>query len=147
RCTDLVSYMFNDFLPKHHVNGVVLSGRWQTSDIPRLLSAVKKLRPYTDKLVVLGPIVEYDRALPRLLAQAMYDGDNGLPSRHHREGPRDVDQAMRQALATSGATYVSLYDAVCPKGACTLWTADNNPLQFDYGHMTAEGSRLILSRV
>jgi peptidoglycan/LPS O-acetylase OafA/YrhL len=147
RCTDLVKYMFDDFLPKHHVEGIVLSGRWQASDIPRLLSAVRKLRPYTDNLVVLGPIVEYDRALPRLLAQAMYDGDNGLPSRHHRDEPRDVDRKMRQALAGSGARYVSLYDAVCPKGACTLWTADDNPLQFDYGHMTAAGSRLILSRV
>jgi peptidoglycan/LPS O-acetylase OafA/YrhL len=147
RCTDLVSYMFNDFLPKHHVDGVVLSGRWQVSDIPRLLSAVRKLKPYTGKLVVLGPIVEYDRALPRLLAQAMYEGDDALPARHHRDEPRDVDQKMRKALANSGATYVSLYDAVCPNGTCTLWTADNNPLQFDYGHMTAAGSRLILSRV
>lgn len=147
RCTDLVNYMFDDFLPKHHVAGVVLSGRWQVSDIPRLVNTVRKLKPYTDKLVVLGPIVEYDRALPRLLAQAMYDRDDALPARHHRDEPRYVDRKMREALANSGATYVSLYDAVCPKGACTMWTADDNPLQFDYGHMTAEGSRLILARV
>jgi peptidoglycan/LPS O-acetylase OafA/YrhL len=147
RCTDLVSYMFDDFLPQHHVDGVVLSGRWQASDIPRLLSAIRKLKPYADRLIVLGPIVEYDRALPRLLAQAMYDGDKALPTRHHRDEPREVDRQMRKALAHSGATYVSLYDAVCPNGACTLWTPDDNPLQFDYGHMTAAGSRLILSRV
>lgn len=147
RCTDLVSFMFNDFLPRHHVDGIVLSGRWQASDIPRLLKTVGKLKPYADRIVILGPIVEYDRALPRLLAQAMYDGDSALPARHHRDEPRDVDRRMRQALANSGVTYISMYDAVCPKGGCTLWTADNNPLQFDYGHMTAAGSRLILARI
>jgi len=36
--------------------------------------------------------------------------------------------------------YISLMTILCPKDGCTEYAADGAPLQFDYGHLTLQGS-------
>jgi hypothetical protein len=43
-------------------------------------------------------------------------------------------------VTAKGATYLSVYDAVCRDGGCDEFAAGDIPLQFDAGHLTAEGS-------
>ncbi|WP_413989296.1 acyltransferase family protein [Labrys okinawensis] len=147
RCTDLVKFVFNDFLPRHPVDTVVLSALWVDSDLPGLLREIAELKRYSKRVVVLGPIVLYDVALPRVLAKSLYEKDEALVATHRVSAVKGTDRLFAQAVPKTGADYVSVYDAICPAGACTLWTDDNKPIQFDYGHLTPEGSELIVSRI
>ncbi len=147
RCTHLMSMMLKDFLPKHHFDTIVISARWKDEDIPGLLKAIKQLKPHASRIVVSGPIVEYDMALPRILAKAVYDNDPALTTKHRLTAQPGIDAKLRDAVAPTGAKYVSMYDAVCPNKDCIVWAAENEPLQFDYGHLTADGSRLAIARV
>ena len=47
---------------------------------------------------------------------------------------------MSRLVASGGATYLSVYDAVCRAGHCDEFAEGDIPLQFDAGHLTAEGS-------
>ena len=43
-------------------------------------------------------------------------------------------------------SYVSVYRALCTPD-CLLFAGNGIPLQFDYGHLTREGSRLLAHRI
>ncbi len=47
---------------------------------------------------------------------------------------------MREMVTAHGATYLSVYDAVCHEGRCDEFVGRRFPMQFDAGHLTAKGS-------
>ncbi|CAM5762330.1 acyltransferase [Labrys miyagiensis] len=147
RCTDLVKFVFDEFLPRHRVDTVVFSALWVDSDLPGLLREIGQAKQYARRVVVLGPIVQYDIALPRVLAKSLYEKDEAIVAAHRRDAVPQTDRLFAGAVPKAGADYISVYDAVCPAGRCTLWTGDNKPIQFDYGHLTPEGSELVISRI
>jgi len=147
RCTQLFAFVFNDFLPKHRVDTVVLAGRWPRWSYPALESTIRYLQPLVDRVVILGPPVEYDQSFPRLLAEGIVAHDAGLAARHLVAKPRSSDRFFAASLAHSTARYFSVYDATCPNDECTQWAAPGVPMQYDEHHLTLQGSELILERL
>ena len=149
RCTNLFAFVFNEFLPTNHLDAILLDNRWLTHNLDDLLKKPSRtfFVPFANRIVVLGPIVEYDQPLPRLLARSIRQNDPGLPARHRIAAKRSTDRVFADALRTSGAEYYSLYDAVCPNGECSLWASADVPLQYDYGHLTLEGAEVVLKRL
>ena len=144
RCVALMRYIFEDFVPKHRLDGVVISARWERGEAAAAVAAARQLRRFVPHVVVSGPIVEYDVALPRVLARHI---DYGEPIASHRVAEiARVDRVFAQAFAEARLPYVSPYGAVCHP-ECDVWAKPGVPLQFDYGHMTAEGSNLIVGRL
>jgi hypothetical protein len=47
---------------------------------------------------------------------------------------------MREMVTARGATYLSVYDAVCHNDHCDEFADGRVPMQFDAGHLTAKGS-------
>jgi hypothetical protein len=88
--------------------------------------------------------VQYDQALPRLLAQAERFGDRRLVAKHQLDVSA-LDRDMARLAADKGARYASLLTRLCPEGRCVTVLPNGVPLQFDYGHLTADGSRLVAS--
>jgi hypothetical protein len=64
-----------------------------------------------------------------------------------KPGIRERDRAMRRIVTAKGATYVSVYDSVCRNGVCDEFAEGDIPLQFDAGHLTAEGSVEVARRL
>ncbi len=91
-------------------------------------------------VTVLGPIVEYDAALPRLLADEILHDSPAMADAKRTPGIRERDLAMREIVTAHGATYLSVYDAVCHDGHCDEFADERIPMQFDAGHLTAKGS-------
>jgi hypothetical protein len=89
------------------------------------------------KVVVMGPIVEYDRALSRLLVDSLRWGDEHFADSRGTAGVLEVDRRLRDLVAAKGARYVSVYDAVCGHGPCETFAEGDVPLQFEAGHLTA----------
>ena len=99
-----------------------------------------KLKARGSDVTVLGPIVEYDGPLPRLLADEILRNNPSVASAMRTPGIRERDRAMRQLVTDHGATYVSVYDSVCRNDRCDEFAEGDIPLQFDAGHLTAKGS-------
>lgn len=145
-CPQLMQYVFNDFLATNKVDKVILSASWKDEDIPGLIETLDTLRSRGLDVTVLGPIVEYDGALPRLLADGILR-NKPVAQGMRTSGIRERDRAMREVVISKGASYLSVYDSVCGGGRCDEFAAGDVPLQFDAGHLTAEGSVEVARRL
>lgn len=128
------------------IERVILAGRWQASDVPRLAAAVAALRRTGRPVTVIGPVVEYDGAFPALLARAMLAGEAGRFDRFRLVARAALDAKIGAVARGAGADYRSLYRAECPD-RCALATGEGVPLHSDYGHLTLAGSRLVAGRM
>jgi hypothetical protein len=126
---------------------VLLAASWKDEDLPALAGTIDSLERRGLDVTVLGPIVEYDAALPRLLADQILHRNPDAAQAKRTDGIRERDQAMRRMVTARGATYLSVYDAVCRDGRCQEFATSDVPMQFDAGHLTAEGSLEVARRL
>jgi len=143
RCRELRDFIFTKFLPAHHLDGIILNGRWTRRSIPLAIETAQALKPYADRIVIYGPIVEYKRPLPRTLALSMLRDAPEIVDQDRETDPAEIDHQLSKAAAEAGVAYFSVYDAICPDSKCILFDADGLPLQFDYGHLTVSGAELV----
>jgi hypothetical protein len=146
-CPKLMHFVFNDFLLHNRVDRILLAASWKDEDIPALTATIAALKSRGFDVTVLGPIVEYDGALPRLLADEILRNNHFVASRTRTVGIRERDRALGRIVAAAGATYLSVYDAVCREGHCDEFAESDVPLQFDAGHLTAKGSVVVGQRL
>ncbi len=139
-CRSLMQFVFDDFLVNNRIDKVLLAASWKDEDLPILSATLEILKSRGVDVTVLGPIVEYDAALPRLLADEILRDSPAIANARRTPGIRERDLAMREMVTARGATYLSVYDAVCHNGHCEEFADDRVPMQFDAGHLTAKGS-------
>ncbi len=140
-CRELMSYILEKYIPNANLDGVIISARWEMADLAGLINTVERLSRYTPRVIVSGPIVEYDQSLPRILAKAIVSGRplHEYASEHRRTAQKEIDRAFAAALEKKGIEYFSTYEAVC-NPECMIWAEEGVPLQFDDGHLTRQGS-------
>lgn len=146
RCTDLMDYMFRVYLEANHPDLILFSARWTDSDLDRLAATIDWAKARNIAVGVAGPIVEYDAPLPFLLARSMRDDRATLPAEHRLGDPLARDRKVAAIAARKQVPYASAYRALCDGAACQDRAADGAPLQFDYGHLTMEGSVYVARR-
>jgi peptidoglycan/LPS O-acetylase OafA/YrhL len=139
-CPKLMRFVFDDVLVNTRVDKVLLGAAWKDEDLPALSVTLDALKRRGLDVTVFGPIVEYDAALPRLLAEGIMRRNPAIASTMRSAGIRERDEAMAKLVAAHGGTYVSVYDAVCRSSRCDEFVDGDVPMQFDAGHLTARGS-------
>jgi peptidoglycan/LPS O-acetylase OafA/YrhL len=147
RCTDLMHFLFADFIPKHRFEVILLSARWGSGNIAEVRKTANALRPYAERVIVVGPHVEYKLDLPWLLAASMLKDDPSVVDRARLAMQEQTDTLFADQLRRDGIRYVSLYAALCPDGKCQVIDEDGLPLAFDYGHLTTSGSTVVAQRI
>jgi len=137
RCRDLIEYIFNVYLHKNKVDAVILSGRWKASEASSTLYTAEVLRQFVQTVIISGPITEYDQPLPRILARAIAKNDNEeeFAKKHLKTEPKFADDIFSKVQWPNGVKYVSVYSIMQ-----TPTLSSDIPVQFDYGHLTKEGS-------
>jgi hypothetical protein len=121
-------------------NEILISGRWTFEDLPHLASSMDWWKSRKLPVVLIGPTPEYGVDLPRLLARAIIEKNAALPMRYLLPEPRELDRAMEAMAAAHGVHYVSIYRLMCAQHCPTM--AKGEPIAFDYGHLTKQGSIL-----
>jgi hypothetical protein len=139
-CRALMDFVFSNFLVHNKVDGLLLAASWKDEDLPVLSATLHQLKSRGIDVTVLGPIVEYDAALPRLLVDGILHDTPSIASAKRTPGIRERDLAMKRMVTATGATYLSVYDAMCRDDRCDELVQGNIPMQFDAGHLTAEGA-------
>ena len=148
RCRQLMDYVLQDYLRGHSVDSVLIAARWDKADLPRLQRTVLWLKKQGIRVVLFGPMVQYDSALPRLLAISIQQNAPGIPADHRVAYYETLDQEMaRLASETLDVSYISYFKLICHQGSCLEYAAKGVPLQSDYGHLTGDGSVLIAGKI
>lgn len=139
RCTDLMRLVFEVYVQKYPFDAIILAGRWEDSDLTSIAETVSQISNETDRVIVLGPIIEYKQALPRLLAR--HDpSDEALDAARLYSDTKEMDTQLYRMLHGLDVEYYSIVDAICPQGKCKLFSSDGMPIQFDASHLTHEGA-------
>jgi peptidoglycan/LPS O-acetylase OafA/YrhL len=148
QCTQLMTYVFNDYLTSHHVDSLLIAARWEQSDLPRLSDTISWAVERGFKVTVFGPMIQYDSSLPRLLATSIKDNDPSIPYSHRVVECARLDKEMSAVAQTKWhVRYVSVLNSLCGRESCVEYAADGVPLQFDYGHLTRDGSILLAQKL
>jgi peptidoglycan/LPS O-acetylase OafA/YrhL len=146
-CGLLMDYMFSDYLPSHHVDRLLVAARWFPRDLPGLETMLAWARDRGIPVTLLGPMVEYDAALPRILAAAAESHDLAAAHTHQTRNQTELDGKLRAVAAAYGASYVSFYALLCGLQPCLDVAPDGSPLEFDTDHLTREGSLFVARRL
>ncbi|MFZ8200621.1 acyltransferase family protein [Alteromonas portus] len=144
RCTDLMKWAFDDVLIKGNVDTVILSARWKKKHLDLLIRTIEELQAKKIEVIVLGPIIEYSQPLPRLLA--LSDDVLDVYSSSKYDKISEIDVEFKSAVSSKIVKYFSVLETACPHRASCITLVDGKPIQFDYGHLTENGARLLLSR-
>jgi peptidoglycan/LPS O-acetylase OafA/YrhL len=148
KCSRLMEYIFTDFLPHHPVDSLIIAARWDADDLQALQETLAWAHQRRMEVVLLGPIVQYDSALPRLLALSIKSNDPAIPSMHRVAYYEHLDAEMaRLAVTIPGVRYVSYFKMLCLQSSCLEYAAAGVPLQSDYGHLTGSGSLLVAAKL
>ena len=144
QCTQLTDYVFNEYLAKNHVDSLLIAARWEQGDLPRLAETLAWAKQRRIKVTLFGPMVQYDSSLPRLLATSIKDNNPGIPYDHRVAEYARLDAVMSQMAQNEWRVhYVSFFKSLCRPNSCVEYAAQGVPLQFDYGHLTKDGSVLL----
>lgn len=146
RCEDLLAYVMETFLPNHRPDEIIIAARWRAEDLEGLLHTIAALHAFTDRIVVIGPMVEYEQSLPRLLAREIQSNRVVLAASYQSAVAKEADQTLAAGLVGVSAIYVSLQELLCTPD-CQVWASAGKPLQFDFGHLTGAGSKLVALRL
>jgi peptidoglycan/LPS O-acetylase OafA/YrhL len=140
RCRELTDFIFGDFLLHEPVDGVVLYAAWDNYDISQLPQAIDIAKKNARLVILLGPMVQYDQGLPKILANALLSGNPDLPFSHRKMENLDIDRRMAELAAQKSIGYISFFQLLCDANSCETVNSDGTPLLYDYGHLTSEGA-------
>ena len=147
-CTALMHYIFYDYIEAHKPDVLLLAANWQPSTLPRLEKTIQFLKGRVTRIILVGPVMQYDTPLPRLLAESVRDHDPSLAAMHRIRSLDSLDVQMRQlAEQTWKVDYISYPRLLCPGGNCLQWSSPDVPLQADTSHFTVPGSILAVQRM
>ena len=152
RCKDLYHYIFSDYLVKYRseIKEVWIASRWEKEDKDKAMAVIQRVKAINSKIkvVVLGPLPEYDFDLPKLMAL-----DNifnrSLVFKSLRKAPHEVDEYFSEQFQNKieNVSYISLYKLLCTNNKCSYFTSQGSPMQFDYGHLTKDGSIYLAKKI
>jgi len=138
-CSDFMSSIFRSYVLNHPKEPVILAAQWSEKDLAQVSETLDYLKAAGIRVVLVGPPPQYKSSLPQLLAIANERDDWGVVTRGRRSDTERLDRALATLAREHDVQYVSLYQFFCTP-ECSTMTPNGVPLQFDRGHLTAEGS-------
>jgi peptidoglycan/LPS O-acetylase OafA/YrhL len=145
-CNLLMNYMFNSFLVSNRVDRLLIAARWRERDVPGLERVLAWAKERTIPVTLFGPMVEYDLALPRILAYAAQSDDPRTADSHLVKNEK-LDRILWSLASEYNAKYISFYDLLCASNRCSKFVPDGSPLEFDTDHLTKEGSLFVVQKL
>lgn len=147
-CVDFRNKLFKELIKGHHFDTILVSGRWRENEVGHVGETVEALKPYADKIVISGPVIEYTASLPKLMTLSLHNNDGGSSVDKSRKFDqiKKTDRKMGQEVGKTSAQYFSPFKLLCHDDGrtCRTEAQRNVPMQFDYGHLTKEGALIVV---
>jgi peptidoglycan/LPS O-acetylase OafA/YrhL len=148
-CSQFRRMIFQDFLPTHKIDGVILTERWGSlSDVDQLQSSIDWFRSRNTPVFVVGPVPEYSAPLPFLIAFGMKEQDESLANRNLSRSLQTLDQKISERLrGQPGVRYISAWKSLCASETCPSILEGNVPLLTDVDHLSDQASIYLAARM
>jgi peptidoglycan/LPS O-acetylase OafA/YrhL len=153
-CAKMSQFIFGDYLLHHHLDAVLIAGRWEEPELAELGRTISWMGQHSIRVILFGPVMKFDVPLPRLIAISLRDRD---PAEIERERITETPQVDRELAALARGKwkvrYISAFEDLCasqvgievkskPKtnANCPVYAGPGVPLLFDTNHLTPQGS-------
>jgi len=149
-CGEMTSFIFQTYLPAHTIEALLISYRWNSRDLNGLGDVVIWAKAHGIRVVLFGPVAEYDAPLPRLLAYSIAWNKPKLAQQHLAPYSAVLDSKMRNLAENIWhVAYVSLFQATCESDTCLEYADDKDeiPMLKDGDHLSEEGSIFLVHRL
>lgn len=146
-CTSVIGAGLDRAARPRRPIATLIAGRWTPATVDQVAATLRDPRLRGANPVLIGPMPEYEVALPRLLVMARRTGDPDLPQRMRQPSTALVDARLRAIAAQTGTRYISLISLFCRAGRCRTFAAPGVPMQFDAVHLTPAGSALVADAI
>ena len=155
-CVGMQKYIFGDYLPRHHVDAILISGLWAEADFPELGRTIVWLQQRGIETILFGPVTEFNVPLPRLLMLSLRDRNVAMIDRYRSIVAWQTDQKLSEIARNQWKIrYISTYENLCASpqtraaqdslpttSNCPVYAAPGVPLFYDDHHFTPDGSIL-----
>lgn len=117
-------------------------------DLAELVKTIEQLKmTNVEKIILVGPSVEWDIALPTLLMRFSRNHNWSKPPERMYYGFNkdiiNVDKEMEKLARGLSITYISPLKTLCNDKGC-LTQSEGIPITLDNAHLTAEGATMVL---
>lgn len=148
-CVRMMKFIYEQYLPEHKIDGVLLSARWGQAQLGRLDATLQWAHEHQIPFILFGPIQEYDSPLPRLEAYASEWKDPELIKKHRVAGYDVLDHEYAVVAKRWNVPYISLYQAACRQDNCLEYVDAQRtvPLLDDTDHLSPEGSLFLIQQL
>lgn len=127
------------------VQTVVLAGRWRQADLGQIAPTVAALHGMGFAVLVVGAVPEFHPDIPVLLARLPSGADADRAAARARLTERVViGNAVAAEVRGAGAPLVDAAAVLCAGDRCRTRADGGDPLIWDYGHFTPQGSRTVV---
>lgn len=149
-CKQMMDFIFQKYLPSHPIQGLLLEARWYSKNLNEVDDIVAWAKTHGVRVIVFGPVAEYDAPLPRLLAYSIAWNSPHLAQQHRVAYSPVMDTQMRNLAENRWhVCYASLYRATCENGRCLEYADETKgiPLMTDGDHLSESGSELLVHQL
>ena len=153
-CAKMSQFIFGDYLLHHHLDAVLIAGRWEEPELGELERTIAWMGQHSIRVILFGPVMKFDVPLPRLIAISLRDRD---PAEIERERITETPQVDRELAALARGKwkvrYISAFEDLCASQVgievkskpetnanCPIYAVPGVPLLFDTNHLTPQGS-------
>jgi peptidoglycan/LPS O-acetylase OafA/YrhL len=156
-CNAFNSLVFKDFVLHHPHVHILLVDRWGWWSESDLAETIAYLKAHSIPVSVIGPAIEFDASLPRLVSIADRQHSPAVYSKHLDHEQQALDQHLASlARSTWHVPYISAYEDLCDRNpsqpdpvwqvrttnGCPVFGAPGIPLLSDGHHFTPSASTL-----
>lgn len=129
---------------------LINSEELRRSQMSSLARAVVELRKSVKQIVILGPAPYWSPDLPTRVYENWKSSGTILDRiRPSDVGYKQLDSDLAAVARTSGAQFISIYNAMCNEAGCI--THGSSPkgelISWDYGHLTKAGANFVADLV
>jgi peptidoglycan/LPS O-acetylase OafA/YrhL len=141
-CVGLMEWLYGQQLNSDFsVDAIILAALWKKDDLRKMQHTIRQLSVHAP-VIVIGPSIQYSQALPRLLSH--YPPENIAEKFSDAKKIKALDLEYQTKIPAFGASYISLYQWLCPKDQCQTLTSEQIPVQWDTSHFTKAGAQLVV---
>ncbi|ENP7127264.1 TPA: acyltransferase [Klebsiella pneumoniae] len=138
RCTNLMNYMYNDFIRNNKIDYIFISAFWGLSNDKNidknLIDTINHI--HGSKVYVIGQTKSFDIAFYKIAQKIKNKDIEALVQKKSI----DINQKLITTLKKENIPYIDLFNANCIKNECNYFNANNTPMLFDDNHLTKEWS-------
>jgi peptidoglycan/LPS O-acetylase OafA/YrhL len=160
-CVDNNNYIFNE-IKRLSPNNLVLGAFWSMYDGTdgfnkfdsyKLIETILRLKELDiENIILVGHLPSYRVNQPDLLRRNSIFFEERLNKRTYnkfRNSVVEYDNKIKDIANLTGVNFVSPLDLLCNDDGCLLTTPGSqiNPLSFDYGHLTTNGSNYLVFKM